>query len=281
MHRLNRVSSLPPGSLEQRVRDWQSQMRQSKGKIELSSLYCGDAWRQCEQLAADIRVKTQGQLTLLVASAGLGLRNWNSRAGAYGATFTRGHADSVASDLTGSKNWWALLQQQSDTVQVSGLVAETMFCVLSATYAQVLDDELRALATSSKVGRLVVFGGSEDIPGALRIPSDRQLLSALGGTAVSLNVRMARKWLTFQPELPSVDVSGHARWSDWVASSRKPPIEPRRPMTDQQVLRWLSHLRQEMPRISATRALRHLRNQGHACEQKRFAMLFSQGESNV
>ncbi|MFC7504229.1 hypothetical protein, partial [Nocardioides sp. GCM10030258] len=150
--------------------------------------------------------------------------------------------------------------------------------VLSESYAKVIAADL---LTRADTGGLLVFGGSEDIPAGLRVPSNRALRHALGGTATSLNLRMAIRWT----ELAGAD-GVHSpvvrdRWQQWAAGAEHHERWNREPMTDGAVLEFITALRRLEPALTKSRALRHLRDAGMACEQRRFGALFTQSGARV
>ena len=267
-----RVQSLPMGDLSARFTAWRQRLARANDKLQLLRLYQGEAWRQATGLADDVR--RQGTtVQMLVASAGLGLRDVIQLAPAYSATFAAGHADSVASDGDGVRDWWARVATLPETISLDDLVKGPTLLVLSENYARAMDDDLVNLARQG--GDYLLVGGWRTIEGLPRLPADRDLRQPLGGTVSSLGLRMARKWMNSRSTASRLyDPADHLRWSRWAARVRKCEKYDRAPRTDEELTSIISELIDEMPTLSATRALRIVRDRGIACEQKRFARLF-------
>ncbi|MCK9871178.1 hypothetical protein MRI28_16290 [Nocardiopsis dassonvillei] len=145
--------------------------------------------------------------------------------------------------------------------------------VLSEIYGKALSKEIHALGETGD--DILLVGGDRDIPGIHRIPSNRALRHALGGTLTSLNARMAMSWLDCCPprgRLTSSDTI--AAWNRWSEKSKKVETYDRKPMADEAVKAFIQTEKQAHPNYSRTRLLRILRENGMACEQKRFATLY-------
>jgi len=235
-------------------------------------LYAGDAWRRTEAVLS-AAASAGFEPMLFVASAGLGLVGASSLAPAYGATFATGHADSVAGSVAGNRDWWAHFAGSGGNtlLEVSG---DAVLVVLSTAYASALDADLAELAETR--GDHLLVGGSRVLPGLARIRSDLGLRHALGGTSLSLNLRMAEAWLRGLTEPKLTDASRLKCWVAWAEEVRRTEHYDRKSMTDVQVLEFIHLLKGKQPTVLRTRALRLLRDSGHACEQKRFANLFAQ-----
>lgn len=263
------LPNLPPA---ERSRAWFENLRGAARQVPLRQLYQGEAWTQVLQLertAQSIGFETR----LLVASAGLGLARASDLAPAYGATFAPRQPDSVANDPVGGRAWWQALKARTGAASTDEWRDSAALFVLSETYAHAMADDMVALAGRTDV---VVFGGSRDVPPQVRIPADRQLRQSLGGTTTSLNLRTAIAWLKLLPE-PRINGSlQHPEWRAWVDASRSRDSYDRRPMTDAQVAHFIRNLRAADPSMSRSRALRILRDEGMACEQKRFGRLFQE-----
>lgn len=108
----------------------------------------------------------------------------------------------------------------------------------------------------------------------LRLPADRRLRHALGGTTTSLNVRTAIAWLE-RLEGPAL-VSDHARrsWNAWATTVQRREQYDRKPMSDAAIASYVRELSAVEPTITKSRALRRLRDSKLACEQRRFGQIF-------
>lgn len=264
-----RVGNLPPGPLQERANQWREALRNESARTPLRRLYQGDAWTQVLRLE-DATRRAGFDPTLLVASAGLGLVSADEEWPAYAATFSPRHADSIGTSGTENRRWWHLMTDGQTNLddQVTG---QTLL-VLSETYSSAMADDVNRMGKREDV---VVFGGSAALPGHLRIPADRGLRAALGGTSGSLNLRTAIAWVESLAAPTLAGQRDHDEWRNWVEKTRKPESYNRTPMSEADILSFLRHLRRIQPDISKTRALRRLRDAGSACEQKRFSGLFS------
>ena len=266
-----RARALPPGDVEDRVRQWKSRIDQASPTSALIDLYQGEAWQQARGLANDA-ASLGFRVRLRVASAGLGLRDVNAKGAAYAATFAGGHQDTVITPGPASKLWWRALQEFDDSESLTGTRSEKILLVLSENYARAMDDDLVALA--NRGGDHLLVGGARTIDGLPRVPADMGLRHQLGGTASSITLRMARRWLS---ELSGTDLyhqSDALRWSRWASSISQLESYGRKPATDSELRAMIKRLTTVDPSLSATRALRALRDSGVACEQKRFGLLF-------
>lgn len=266
------VRNLPKLSLSERHDTWLRCLDSAADKRPVGLLYAGEAWRRAEEVQS-AAASAGFEPRLFVASAGLGLVSASALAPSYGATFTAGHADSVASSVAENRNWWAHFGAVEGAT-LADLAGDATIVVLSEAYASALDADLIRLATIP--GDHLLVGGSRDVPGLTRLKSDIGLRQVLGGTAVSLNLRMAEEWLRKLPEPELTGPLSMNRWVSWADGVRRTERYNRRVLTDTLVLRFIHDLRLQYPGTSRTRALRMLRDSGLACEQARFANLFAQ-----
>ncbi|MGW1802212.1 hypothetical protein ACWCQN_41545 [Streptomyces sp. NPDC001984] len=270
-----RVRDLPATELPERAAEWARRLRTAPGRrIALGELYQGDQWRRAQALTAAAS-RAGFAPRLYVASAGLGLRPVSSLAPSYAATFMPRHADSVASSSAQATDWWDHLQRTDAShhlPQIAG-AAGRVLVVLSEAYAQAMHRDLAALAVTG--ADAVLVGGAGDVDGVVRVPANAALRQALGGTRTSLNVRMAASWLEHCTPSRLITPTAQARWKTWADQVAHPEHYARRPMTDERVVAFIKEMKDRHPDYSRTRLLRLLRDQGMACEQKRFAGLYT------
>ncbi|MEW2130638.1 hypothetical protein [Streptomyces sp. NPDC005435] len=151
--------------------------------------------------------------------------------------------------------------------------ARRALVVLSETYAQAMHRDLAALAATG--ADVVLIGGACNMDGIVRIPANAALRQALGGTLTSLNVRMAASWLEHCSPGRLITPAAKERWSAWASQAARPERYARRPMSDETVVAFIKEVKGLYPDYSRTRLLRLLRDKGMACEQKRFADLYT------
>lgn len=270
-----RARELPATDIQQRAAEWARRLRTTPEQpTALHLLYQGDQWRRATALT---KAASQAGFTpdLYVASAGLGLRSVLSLAPSYAATFMPRHADSVAPSSTQAAQWWDQLQHMDASrhlPQVAAAAKQTLV-VLSETYARAMHHDLAALAASGT--DVVLIGGASDLEGIERVPANAALRQALGGTLTSLNVRMAASWLEQCAPGHLITPAAKARWKAWASQVERPEHYARRPMPDQTVIDFINEMKGRHPDYSRTRLLRLLRDKGMACEQKRFAELYT------
>ncbi|MGW5258160.1 hypothetical protein ACWERW_35435 [Streptomyces sp. NPDC004012] len=270
-----RARELPATGLSERAAEWARRLRTAPGQhVALGDLYQGDQWRRAQALTT-IASRAGFAPSLYVASAGLGLRPVSSLAPSYAATFTPRHADSVASSSAQAADWWDHLQRTDASHHLPQIAAAAgrALVVLSETYAQAMHRDLVALAATGSDA--VLIGGACEVEGVLRVPANAALRHALGGTRTTLNVRMAATWLEHCTPGRLITSTAQARWNDWAEQVARPERYERRPMTDEAVIDFIEQSMNSHPGSSRTRLLRLLRDQGMACEQKRFAALYT------
>lgn len=268
------MRNLPEVSLPERADIWTARVRDAVDKRPLETLYKGEQWTTSKKMASAAAARGF-EVSLLVVSAGLGLKRAADVAPAYGATFARGHEDSVARTASESRLWWSEMTLREEPGSPSLARSDKVLLVLSELYADALDADLRSLAARG-VDALVV-GGARDIDGLPRLRPRLELRRALGGTAISLNTRMAARWLELMdPGQPLAAPQTRDSFNDWAGQVAVVEKHERAPLSDDDVRHHVRLLRDRDPSISATRALRDLRGSGRACEQKRFHRLFGQ-----
>ncbi|RYF59338.1 MAG: hypothetical protein EOO27_09605 [Comamonadaceae bacterium] len=259
--------SLAIAPVEERADDWVNRLSRCHATTRLLDLYMGDAWSQAKRLASTARDSGFAP-TLFVASAGLGLRSIDELTPSYAATFARGNLDTVAGTATDSEAWWSRLPHTPLGVHGD----EQAVWVLSETYARAMRKDTESLDP----GKALVFGGAASTPATVRVPSDRHLRKALGGTITTLNMRMAIRWLELAGMGDITAATVRRNWERWAQGARRIETFDRMPLTDDAVRQQIRRLRDENKGLSKTAALRALRASGIACEQRRFSALFEE-----
>jgi hypothetical protein len=266
------VRSLPAGTVADRADIWIDRLSQPVDKLPLMDLYKGEAWQQVKALVHTAH-RVGYMPDVVVASAGLGLRPGASMAGAYAATFAYGHADSVAADSDTARTWWTRLATAPEALPSdSPLLRGRVLVVASAAYARAMTPTLHQLAESASAALFV--GGGCDIPGLTRLPPNKALRVALGGTASSLNLRMARQWLELSGGRDLCSAQTQREWGRWCARVQREESYDRRRLSDEEIRRFIAQVVRADPAASMSTTLRALRDSGFACEQSRFRKLF-------
>ena len=241
-------------------------------QVRLIDLYQGEAWQEVRGLSDDARHagysvhhvgRFGGPWPARRFDAGepirRDLRRWPPR---FGGIQRRGEPRLVAT--SSRPRIRAVIDRRRD---------DRVLLVLSETYARSMEHDLIALA--DRGGDLLLVGGARDIDGLARLPADRSLRRRTG------RYRLQR-WPPHGPtvaSLPHRHRPVHARRTRrrgptgrnrWLA--RRTTTGRRRPMPTS--LSVIDKLLADEPGLSATRALRRVRDAGIACEQKRFGRLF-------
>jgi hypothetical protein len=265
--------NLPSGTVGRRLRAWQVRLAAAEERTPLWRLYGGPAWAQVAPLEDTAR-RRGWTPRVYVASAGLGLRAVDSSAPAYAATFSSESPDRVAEDLAGRARWWHGLADLDGASRLSDLEGEAVLLVLGATYAAAMARDLTQMGNRGSTP-LFLVGGAIDLPQIRRVPADRRLRQALGGATTSLGTRTAAAWLNLASPR-SLGSPRHERaWQSYVAQNSADDAHHRERLSDQAVINVVRGLLRVQPQLSRTHALQILRAQGFACEQRRFADLFS------
>lgn len=261
--------------------------------VVAQELYAGDHWRVVKELPQVARAAGL-KPHLWVASAGYGLIEATTAVRPYSATFARGQADSVVQAAV-ERNTSALLQLWWTTIarrkgpntlaprSVAELAASspsaTILVVASSLYVAAMEQDLVAAATAlrSREQLLVVSTASPRSKGALAlhwVPSTAHLQSLLGGSRLSLHARVARNVLEEAPHAGITASEVRARLERLIRRSDAPVQYDRKPMTDEEVKRFVRSPNTRAVAKSWSAALRLLRSQGLACEQRRFKQLY-------
>ena len=245
------------------------------------SLYAGDHWKWAlEGYRRTQRYSHRAEFWVI--SAGYGLIPATQAIKPYSATYARGTADSVwRGPRDGDRreclrDWWASLEQRTSLVDLIAARKDTVVVLVAGSaYLEAAATEIAVAREHDLTGeRLSVISAGTRGNGVL-VPVDGRFREAVGGTDSSLNARLLA--------LLAQDAAAHgfrrSVMSKRIAAlaSKLPPTDRRQGQTatDAEVMDQIETLRCERPSISRTRALHELRERGIACEQRRFAMLWS------
>ena len=265
------VSSLAGPSVADRVGQWVDRVDSAPPSVRLRDLYRGDSWYQALRLEVSAN-KVAKRLRVLVASAGLGLRDIDSHAVAYSATFSAGNLDTVGSGSKQLSEWWHGLCSSKAALSPDTELNGPTLLVLSSAYARAMGPSLAVLRNRSDV---LTFGGDASVDIGNRIPADRTLRSSLGGTAMTLNLRSALKWIDLSASDSVFSEESCVRWRAWAKAASNPEVFERIQQNDTDIKKWIANMTRDRPQTSRSAALRVFRQSGLACEQARFAALFN------
>ena len=294
-----KVTAAPPSlelrayqrDLGERAKAWMARLeRPATDRVPAASLYRGEHWSVAKRLT-EAGTATQQAVRLSIASAGYGLLAPDELVESYAATFTPRQPDSITRSDSPSRPssdgrfWWEQLATRDRQAHLPATLTELagqdraspLVVALSGTYTSALADDIlgaaKELADPSLLF-LVSAGSFEQRLESFLVPIDARFSHALGGTTLSLNVRVAKHLIE------------QVREHDWERSgvhhflsaerSRLPDRHryERRPLTDVEVTAFIrSNLEAEAP-ASRTALLRRLRDLDMACEQRRFGRLY-------
>lgn len=286
---LHAVSGTTP---EARAAAWLTRLRSYAGeRIPVGDLYAGDHWQVGRSLA-QVAERNGLRPVTWVCSAGYGLLALEAPVAPYSATFSDTHPDAVSRGLTGLtrpamlRRWWNVLSGWEGPVagapRTFREVAErdrraAVWIIASAPYLQATAADVAAAAAAlSDPTRLALFSAGARSVGEAEpflLPYDLRMREKVGGAAMSLNVRVARKLLAEGGDLarPAL-VAALGRMNTGLA---RPATPQRSPMSDEEVVSFVRAQLLQEPGLRCTPLLRRLRDvENRACEQKRFGELY-------
>lgn len=290
-----RARSLRSTDPDRRVKEWLSRLRDAHAEgIRASDLYRGEHWTVVRSMRSTDPTSCAWS-GVWIASAGYGLIPWEAELKSYSATFALGHQDSVVLESVGartggSSRWWMALSNWGGPVEATPRTlaqlaqldpSEPLLVVASAAYLRAMESDLvaaqQALAEPDLL--LVVSAGTRSVEGigASLLPVDGRFQRVVGGSLLSLNVRVAR-WIA---ESAAEHRFRLAALTHMFAAV--PPLHPmprRTRMSDDEINRYIADALYWDANASRSTLLRALRNQGLACEQRRFACLFERARDS-
>lgn len=271
------------GTQAERARRWIARLAEPEGAplVPAVELYAGEHWSVARQFPL---MSLQGeQVRLWVCSAGYGLIPAEAPVVPHHATLTPGQADSVPRPFA---SWWSILGEWDGPVpghprSIRRLVAAdpggAFMLVLSKNYLRACGEDIAVasgyLASPDQLF-IVSAGGSHDGDlAAFAAPADARLQARFGGTRRALNARIGAHLL-------ERGIRSRREACEYLAAllSAQPPIPRygRKRQTDREVLDAIAARLAAAPSTSANRMLRQFRDNGLACEQRRFTRLYRQ-----
>lgn len=270
------------GSVCQRFHWWRNAIEKQASTTTARECYAGDAWSQA--IAAEKVSPSRSQLWVI--SAGLGLLSADETISNYSATFVSNELDSVASNLSEKTDWWNLLIGWRRASTGIGCITDlavanpksVLMVAVSSSYFSVIKEDLvsarAALATPDQL--LVISAGTRPVTalGHSLLPIDARFENLVGGARATLNARMLRHIVeeNRQGRIRAPQISEYL--SALAAKLDSPRSFDRRSLSDKQIAMFIRKQSMSVPRSSASALLRKLRDQGLACEQKRFHRIY-------
>jgi len=270
------------GSVRHRFHWWQKAIEKQVSTTTVRDCYAGDAWSQA--LAAEQASPNNSQLWVI--SAGLGLLSVDQSIPNYSATFVNNDLDSVASNHLEKTDWWNLLVEWRRASTGIGCITDlalanpksVLMVAVSSSYFSVIKDDLvsarAALASPDQL--LVISAGTRPVRalGTSLLPIDARFENLVGGARSTLNARMLRRIIE-ENRQGRIRASQISEYLSAIATTLDSPRSfERRPLADKQIATFIRKQSRSVPRSSASALLRILRDQGLACEQKRFHRIY-------
>jgi hypothetical protein len=237
--------------------------------------------------------KNVGEVELWVASAGYGLLALGDRVQPYGASFRTGDEDSVVQSADEASEWWAALARSRfpgvgpHGRTLADLVEEdpwaSLIVVVSPPYLAALSDDIDAASEAiDDPDRLVVISaGARSVSPAVSrhlLEVDARLQSEVGGSMISLNVRIAQDLLKRRRRKGVSLSAAQSVYRRIQGHLDKFQYPERRRISDSGVIKFIEKKLGVNPGASRSPLLTELRNSGYACSQERFAKLFDQAQ---
>lgn len=259
-------------------------------QVRAATLYKGEHWKVVEELS-EVATAVQHGLQLSIASAGYGLLHPDELVEPYAATFATREIDSVTrregsnEPASDARYWWHRLADRTRPPGLPATLTELaeqdpdapLVVALSGAYVRAVADDLVSAADALKDrGRLfLVSGGTSDTRlDPFRVPLDARFQGALGGTMLSLNVRVTRH-LIERTHDHGWDRGIVHRLLDAELRALPDRIRyDRASLSDEQVISFIEENLESHAAPSRSTLLRRLRDENLACEQKRFGRLY-------
>lgn len=267
------------GKVAARLDAWTSRLvGASADSLPATALYSGDHWHHSLKLLG-AATSAGFEPSLWVCSAGYGLVPAEAHLRSYAATFSSGHPDAVGTSGDELRTWWSGLCAWSGHSFESLLGAagdDTVIIVLSPAYLRAVGADIRRGLRGAAQNVMVVAAGArgENPLESFMVPADARLQAIVGGSRLSLNVRIARYIIQHAAEAEFTRSSVAERLANTLATLQKAELPQRAPLDDAAVRRFIREQLRTSPGSSKSRLLRALREDGSACEQHRFYGLY-------
>jgi hypothetical protein len=278
-----RLGAIRHAETPARARAWIERLRTDPSEARPArQMYAGDHWRTAMSIETEAP-----DCSIAIVSAGYGLIGADTAVKPYSATFSPG-PDSVSGDGDtdhAGQEWWNQLTQEppssgSGPRSLQELAVrmphDTLLVALSGPYLRAVEQDLvMAAECLTHPSQLIVISAGTKaakwIDGTIQTSAEWQ--GALGGSRLSLNVRIARHLVRRRFD-HGWDRAEIARLLSKCPPSVAAPSHSRTRMTDDEVVAFIQAARESEPSLSKSGLLRRLREAGQACEQVRFGNLF-------
>ena len=274
-----RARDLTATSAKERAQEWVTSISRVSGSTAAGDTYIG------ESAGAAVTAAKRAKARHLICSAGYGLIDATTNIAGYSATFASPHADEVTGtpqQPIARRHWWQVLRRDiligAPTLSALGHEGPIVVAA-SPVYLDAMHDELVAgLASGARI--IVVTSGTLRGPlEEVHVPVKGRLRGTLGGSMMSINVRVAARIMEELPERRLNVENARALVSALTISAPELERFGRCALSDDEVIDFITGHLLEDRSIPHSRLLRLLRDSGSACEQRRFRSLYSLASS--
>lgn len=277
------LSEIKKNKNESVVKEWLELLHYNGETVAAIDLYLGDHW----SIAREIYKKNK---LVWVISAGWGLINIETPIYPYNATFTKGDPNSVSypdvnnSAIQQNRKWWNDLHKRrcldfSIEKLFEDFSGDYFFIAVSPQYINVIEPELaelkkKGVITSKNTFILTSGKGLQESLRELQYLVSEDFCSILGGSRISLNIRLARYLMEGCDSHDDIQEFVTQKYNLLCDSSKPAKKYDRIKLSDEEVISFIKKVITDEDIRSATAGLKKLRSKGMACEQKRFGHLF-------
>ena len=284
-----RLMDVTGTTMTARFKEWTRRLeRDGTDRVRVLDLYCGNAWSVIRRLREN--PTTGPRIRLWIVSAGQGLLSPEMLVGAYAATFSRGHADSIQTPRAGreqAEEWWNALvkwrrgkgQEPASIADVARAFPEDPLVVaVSQEYLAALKADLEAARGCLRrpSGMVIISSGAQKT-GTLAenfLPCDSRFEHRFGRGRMALNAKVLSSVVaTYAPTEVSI-TKLREHYGSLLQKLPEAPYPERVRMGDDAVRKYIRGQLRAQPAPGHTRLLRGLRELGTACEQGRFRELY-------
>ena len=280
--------------------------KKSNCKTEVAKkLYKGPHWSSVSKLFAGS--PNGGHLSIWVCSAGLGLISSNSYIPSYGATFSKGHPDSIwnfeseckAGDV--GRDWWNLLTSwkpyfASGPRSLAELARDEpdvpVIVVGSAEYVKAMEDDLVSAKhelIDSKLLSIISCGTKSLLElneNLLPVESRLRTHDRLRGPLLTLNMRVVVELIeASNSTYTAPELQRHVRQLLNESEAQLPSYSERISQTDNEIRAYILsafNTHKGAQRISRSKLLRQFRSKDNfKCSEDRFKRLYEDATADV
>jgi hypothetical protein len=270
--------------IETRLDEWGKLADEATTRVSANTLYHGQYWHSIRRLI-DRLEKNGSRCKVSIISAGFGILRETDKLPSYSATFQSNVPETIVPSDTPSYNQYRKdwLKQSTETFwglrRCSLLKSRSKNSLTVSLLSPVYLEAVREQLTQISPSQLLVFATTrrdkvwfEDSI----VPLNSDLQQHLGGSRVSLGVRMAQSLLEAKKRHTEITPLKANAYFEKLAVKHGNRIEyDRQPISDDFGRSFISK-RVRSGVTTYTPILRELRESGYACEMKRFRSLFKE-----